>query len=100
MLHDVRDPRLSGVVVNDVRVSPDLKIARVYVRHLAVEPAEKAVLAGLAKASTYLRRRLGEDLGLRWVPELRFEYDHLADDAARIEGLLASIGPRGERDDT
>jgi ribosome-binding factor A len=92
----VRDPRLAGVTVTDVRVTPDLKLARVYVRHLASDPDEQRILAGLARATPFLRARLGERLELRWVPELRFEYDHLVDEAARIEHLLREIDPDGE----
>ncbi len=89
LLHEVRDPRVAGAIVSDVRVTPDLKIARVYVRHLAVEPDRTGIMAGLQRAGAFLRAKLGERLDLRWVPELRFEYDQLVDDAARIERLLA-----------
>jgi ribosome-binding factor A len=93
LLHDVRDPRVAGVIVSDVRVTPDLKLARVYVRHLAVDPDERGIMAGLTRASPFLRAKLGERLELRWVPELRFEYDRLVDDAARIERLLDEVEP-------
>lgn len=95
LLHDVRDPRLAGVIATDVRVTADLKLARVWVRHLAASPDAPGVLAGLARATPFLRAKLGERLELRWVPELRFEYDRLTDDAARIERLLGG----GEPDD-
>jgi ribosome-binding factor A len=91
LLHDVRDPRVAGVTVSDVRVTADLKMARVWVRHLAPRPDEARVLQGLERATSFLRAQLGTRLQLRWVPELRFEYDHLVDDAARLERLLDDL---------
>jgi len=91
LLHEVRDPRVGGVIVSDVRVAPDLKIARVYVRHLATTPDERGIMAGLGRAAPFLRAKLGERLHLRWVPELRFEYDRLVDEAARLERLLDGV---------
>lgn len=96
LLHDVRDPRVAGVIVVDVRVTADLKLARVYVRHLAVEPDERGIVAGLERATPFLRARLGERTELRRVPELRFEYDRVVDEAARIERLLQEVGPDEE----
>lgn len=93
LLHDVRDPAVAGVTVSDVRVTPDLKVARVWVRHLAATPDQRRLLRGLARATPFLRAQLGTRLRLRWVPELRFEYDELLDEAARIERLLAEAGP-------
>jgi ribosome-binding factor A len=91
LLREVRDPRLEGVIVTDVRITPDLKLARVWVRHLAVAPDEAGILRGLARATPFLRAKLGAHLELRWVPELRFEYDRLVDEAARIERLLDEV---------
>lgn len=99
LLHDVRDPRLAGATVSSVRVTPDLKLARVYVRQVAVTPDERGVLAGLARATPFLRAKLGERLTLRWVPALRFEYDHLLEQAARIERLLGAAGREREDDE-
>lgn len=88
LLQEARDRRLHDVIVTDVRMTPDLKLARVWVRHLAVRPEAGPVMAALARATPFLRSRLGAEAGLRWVPELRFEYDRLIDDAARVERLL------------
>ena len=86
------------MTATDVRVTSDLKLARIWVRHLAAAPDPREVLAGLARATPFLRAKLGERLALRWVPELRFEYDRLSDEAARIERLLGGGDPdNGER---
>jgi len=88
LLHDVRDPRLHEVIVSDVRMTADLRVARVYVRSLAPVADPPGVSDALGRAAPFLRARLGERLKMRYVPELRFEYDDLQDDARRLEELL------------
>lgn len=90
----VRDPAVQGVTVNAVRVTEDLRIAKVYVRLLESEPSDasrKALLKGLERANGFLRRELGQRLQLKHTPELRFYWDDLVDDAARMEQLLDEV---------
>lgn len=88
----VRDPGTADCYVTGVRVSDDLRSARVWVRMLRTDVAdaerEQAVEA-LNRASGFLRRELGPRLGLKHQPELRFVWDAAAENAARIEQLLA-----------
>lgn len=85
---DTHDPRLSGVRISEVEVSNDLSVARLYFSTLqpddAVEPVEQA----LAKASGYLRRRLGRALRIRRVPELRFVKDPGPKEGLRLSRLI------------
>jgi len=90
LVEEARDPRLRGVNVTDVRMTGDLRTARVYVRTLLPDPDPRALRAALERAAPFLRTRLGEALQLRYVPELRFEYDALVDRARRVDELLAS----------
>lgn len=73
--YELRDPRLASVTVNRVEVTPDLRLARVYVSTLDDEISSRDVVAGLEHASGYLRRQLGQRTDLRFLPELRFVYD-------------------------
>ncbi|HEU4404050.1 MAG TPA: 30S ribosome-binding factor RbfA [Polyangiaceae bacterium] len=96
----LRDPRLAGAVVTRVEMPDDLQSARVFVRHetRGDDPgARRALLAGLRAAAGVLRREVGQSLGLRYAPELRFLYDEGLDASLRIESLLAEIASeRGE----
>jgi ribosome-binding factor A len=96
LLHEVRDPRLRDVTVTGARVTPDLRSARLYVRTLAGPEAAAPTLAALAKATPFLRTQVARALGLRVVPELRFEYDTLPDRARRVEELLSGTPPGGK----
>ena len=88
-LREANDPRLRDLTVTAVRMSADLRVARVYVRTLGdTVDARAAALRALARAATFLRGRVGRALGLRVTPELRFEYDTQPDTARRVDDLL------------
>ena len=87
---ELTDPRLLGIAVTQVEVTPDLGYGDIYVRVLSAkdEKGQHAVLQALERARGRLRRNLGPALGLRRVPELRFHYDTGPDARARVEELL------------
>lgn len=90
----VKDPRASAVVVTDVRVTDDLRLARVYVRLLESDPSarrRREAIDALGHAGGFLRREIAAKLQLKHTPELRFEWDELADSAGRIERVLEEI---------
>lgn len=90
----VKDPGAAGVVVHEVRVTGDLRQARVFVRLTEPRPDEarrRRALAALARASGFLRREVGARLGIRHTPELSFVWDESAERAARVEELLEEI---------
>lgn len=98
---EVSDPRIGAPTVTDVEVTPDLWMAKVYVRPGPGEsPDEEGgeLLEGLEAASAYVRRELGSTLTLRRVPELRFELDRTLERALRIEEILRDVLPEDEDD--
>jgi ribosome-binding factor A len=86
---ELRDPGLAGVTVtvSEVRVSPDLRHARVFVSSLGGLHEDEMVKA-LRHAQSFLRKRLGEQVPLRYVPELTFQLDDSFAEADRIGALL------------
>jgi ribosome-binding factor A len=96
---DMKDPRVGFVTVTDVRTSPDLSHARVYVsvlgeRGRASEPEQReASLEGLRSAHGFLQGRIAEELRLKRTPTLEFSYDDTTDRALRVEEILGEIGP-------
>jgi len=86
---ELKDPRVGFVTVTEVRMSPDLKHARVYVSVFeGGEEGKQESVAALQRAEGFLRRSLGRRLRLRYVPHLRFVVDDTLDHSARIEELL------------
>jgi ribosome-binding factor A len=98
LLREAQDPRLREVTVTSVRMTPDLCVARVYVRSLGTTDAAEVVRA-LRHAGHALRGAVGHALGLRVTPELRFEYDTLPDQARRVEDLLRAGSPPRDDDE-
>jgi ribosome-binding factor A len=93
----VHDATLSAhtVSVTEVRMSPDLRLARVYVKPLLGDD-EGEVLQALRQNTAYLQREVAQRLGLRSAPRLRFTADESFEEAERIERLLTD--PRVTRD--
>jgi ribosome-binding factor A len=91
---DLGDPRLEYAVVTSVEMPDDLSLARIRVRLAAGgenAAARKRLLAGLDAAKGLLRKRVGQAVGLRRAPELRFQYDEGQDASQRVEELLHEI---------
>ena len=104
---DLKDPRVGFVTVTDVRTSPDLRHARVYVSVLGAAgepstPAEReTTLDGLRSAHGFLQARVAGELHLKRTPTLEFSYDETTDRAMRVEELIASSpasSPEGEEE--
>jgi ribosome-binding factor A len=94
---DLKDPRVGFVTVTDVKTSPDLSQARVYVSVLGdagrqSEPEERqSTLEGLRSAHGYLQGRVASELHLKRTPALEFAYDDTTDRALRVEALIDEI---------
>jgi ribosome-binding factor A len=94
---ELRDPRLEvSMTVTEVRVSPDLKQARVYVIVEGTPEEQADAIAGLEKAGGYIRHELSERMQIRRSPELRFQLDTSAKAAQRIDDLLRQVSKSEE----
>lgn len=96
---ELADPRISLVTVTDVRVSKDLRNARIFVSHQDEEVQRRDVLAALRSATPFVRGQLAERLGLRVVPELIFTYDDTPEKAARVDEILRQLAADREKKD-
>ncbi len=85
---ELEDPRLGGVEVTEVHVSPDSRHARVKVALEGGEREQQRALTALDHARHYLRQEVARRLRLRKIPELHFEPDPWSDAPARVELLL------------
>lgn len=88
---ETSDPRLSNTTVTGVKMSSDLKSARIYFTCQGGEKNKEAVAAGFGSARGFLKRTLAKQLSLRYMPELKFFYDESFDYGERIEKVLKTI---------
>ena len=95
---ELRDPDLDGVsvTVTEVRLSPNLRKATIFVVPLGSGSSggcgASEILPPLARATPFLRRRVSDMVHLKYVPELSFEADTSFDYADRIKTVLQSVG--------
>jgi ribosome-binding factor A len=98
LLKRIRDPRLKNATISEVDMSPDLKLAKIYFTLPASESARDDALAGFNSASGFVKRTLARELGLRYMPNLKFYYDDSFDYGAKIDSLLKSLNKEDEAD--
>lgn len=89
----LEDPRLVGVTVSDVRMSENLREARIYVMFAGGDEEAAPAMRALNHAAPYVRRRLAMELSLRHAPQLFFIRDTAGEKAARVAALLQEITP-------
>ena len=99
MRSELRDPRVAGVVITEVRASRDLGVAWIHYSLLGTDTSPGAevlvdVQAGLDRAAGFLRSQLARELATRTVPELRFRYDEAAQRGRDLERLIDSAVAR------
>jgi ribosome-binding factor A len=75
------------ITIPEVRLSPDLKIATVYVNVLNGKGME-TIIKALAKEKYAIRTQIAKGLGLKYAPDLRFRPDEAIEEASRIDKLL------------
>ncbi|HLI56934.1 MAG TPA: 30S ribosome-binding factor RbfA [Actinomycetota bacterium] len=91
-LHDLRDPRIGFATVTAVKMSPDLRQARVYVSVLGSEEQRQTSLETIERAVPHLRSVLGREVRLKFLPALEILEDTTAAYGERIETLLREAG--------
>ena len=101
----LKDPRVGFVTVTRVEVSPDLRRATIYYTVMGKKRDLRATRAGLQSARSHLRGVLGQQVRLKFTPELEFEEDVGLAQVERVTELLKQIGaqsapPKAEDDDT
>ena len=97
---NVSDPRLERATITGVKMSPDLRIAKIYFTTFGGKAGSEEIAAGFVRAHGYVKRHLAGRLGLRYMPEFRFFYDESLDYGTKIDNLLKSVTKPHETDHT
>lgn len=94
---DLKDPRVGFATITSVNVTPDMQRANVNVSVMGNDAERRESLRALERAKGFLRRRVGEELSLRQVPELKLHLDTSLDHALRIGELLNDVEEERQR---
>ncbi len=89
----IQDPRIEMATISGVKMSPDLRVAKVYVTIFGDRDKIDQVLEGFQKSKGFIKKRIAPKLGLKYMPDLRFFYDDTFDRAARMDALIESVKP-------
>jgi ribosome-binding factor A len=92
----VNDPRLAQATISGVTLSRDLRIAKVYFS-MHGNAEKQAILEGFESAKGFIKRELARELGLRYMPDLKFFYDGSFDYGAHINRVLKSLKTDDEK---
>ena len=96
--YELKNPKVTGLIsVTDVKTTPDLKYAKVFVSILNAKNT-KATLANLKKSAGFIRTQIAKKVNLRNTPELIFEQDDSIEYGAKIDNILKEILPKSEEE--
>ena len=94
---DINDPRLGFITINEVEVSKDLAVAKIYVTVLnADEQGKKNNVKLLNELAPVIRHELARRMRLRHISELRFYYDESFETGMRVAELLSNLDKKGQ----
>ena len=88
---ELKDPRIGFTTITRVAITDDLSYARVFASVMGSPDEKKQTMHALKKSAGFIRRRLGQILTIRAVPEIHFKLDENAEYAIRIGKLLDEI---------
>jgi len=87
----LRDPRIGFITITGVKVSADLRVARVFYSTLATDEARAETQRGLDAAKGFVRREIASQLKLRLSPEVFFTFDESVSEGDKIDRLLREV---------
>jgi ribosome-binding factor A len=93
ILTDLRDPRIQGVTVTFVEVSPDMRVAKVHVSIMGSDATQKLCLKGLQSSAGFLQQKIAKRIDTRYTPVLRFELDMGVKKSIAIAKTLHEVLP-------
>ncbi len=91
LLREVKDPRIGFVSLTDVKVSGDLRHAKVFVSVYGSEEEKEKTMKGLEKATGFIRKLVGERIKVYHTPEIIFRYDDSIEHGVHISKIIKKI---------
>jgi ribosome-binding factor A len=91
LLETVKDPRVKGVTVTGIKLSNDLKRARVFFSVIGEQDQIKKAQAGLDSAKGFIKREIGLRMSLKYTPEIIFVYDPSLESGSYMERLFEKL---------
>jgi ribosome-binding factor A len=93
---EIKDPGLGFITVIDVKMTEDLKYAKVFYSVFGTDEEKKRTAQALKRAASYVKHLLGERVRLKYIPEITFVFDTEQERMARIDEILKKAGDVSE----
>ncbi|HLT29400.1 MAG TPA: 30S ribosome-binding factor RbfA [Myxococcaceae bacterium] len=87
----LRDPRIGYITLTGVKVSPDLRVAKVFYSLMGTDAQKAETQAGLDAAKGFIRREVAKAVQLRVAPEVHFVFDGSVEQGAKIDHMLREL---------
>jgi ribosome-binding factor A len=100
LLKKIKDPRLENASITDVKMSRDLRIARIYFVASGNKQGIEQAAKGFESALGFVKRTLARQLGLRYMPDLKFFYDESFEYGSQIDKVLKAVKADNGPDNT
>jgi ribosome-binding factor A len=97
-LYKLHDPSFGLLTVTNVKISPDLKIAKIYISVFEKEKRE-SVLEKIRERTGFIRTELAHRIRIKFIPEIKFFIDDTLDYVEKIEGLIKKIHENDNKED-
>ncbi|MGM0437450.1 MAG: 30S ribosome-binding factor RbfA [Bacillota bacterium] len=97
---EVKDPRIGFVSITDVEVSGDLRHAKVFVSVYGDETEKEETMAGLEKATGFIRKLVGDRITTYHTPEIIFRYDDSIEHGVYISNLIKEVREEEKEENT
>lgn len=94
IITDLKDPRISGVTVTFVEVSPDMRNAKVHVSVMGDETRQNLCLRGLQNSAGYLQQKVGNRIDTRYTPRIQFAIDKGLQNSMIVTRILDEVLPK------
>jgi len=89
---DLRDPRVKGLLtVTKVELTSDLRFAKIYYTTMCEDKKKELLARGLRSAKSYIRKRIAEELKLRYAPDVSLRIDETIEYSNKIDNILNKI---------
>jgi len=89
---EIKDPGLGFITVIDVKMTDDLKYAKVFYSVFGTDEEKERTAQALKRAASYVKHLLGERVRLKYIPEITFTFDTEQERMARIDEILRKAG--------
>lgn len=93
---ELKDPRLGFLSITQVKMSPDLRYAKIFVSIMGTQEEKRQTIEALTGAAGFIRNHLGKRVRMRYIPELSFAHDESLEQAASMYRLIEQVRKQDE----